>query len=63
MIDYPSQPTYWIIACDGRRLSGVTLPDQTTSAGPQWSLLFQTADEAEWAAECERLGLGGSSPE
>jgi hypothetical protein len=58
MIEYPSQPTYWIVAADGRHLAGVTLPEQVTSAGPQWSLLLQTTDEAEWQAECDRLGIG-----
>jgi hypothetical protein len=57
MIEHPAEPTYWIISSEHRTLAGVTLPDQVTSAGPQWTLLLQTTDEAEWLAECERLGI------
>ena len=57
MIEYPTEPTYWIITAGETPLAGVTLPGQVTTAGPQWTLLLQTTDEAEWRAECERLGL------
>lgn len=57
MIEYPLEPTYWIISSEYGTASGVTMPDQVTSAGPQWTLLLKTTDEAEWLAECEQLGI------
>jgi hypothetical protein len=56
-IDHPEQTTYWILACDGQHLSGVTLPTQATAAGPMWDVLLQTTDNAAWEAERLRLGI------
>ena len=60
MIDHPAQPAYWIITNGESPVAGVTMPDQVTTAGPQWALLLKTTDEAEWQAEWERLGIGRS---
>lgn len=57
MIEYPAEPTYWIITAGGPPIAGVTMPDEVTSAGPQWNLVLQTVNKAEWQAECDRLGI------
>ena len=57
MIEYPAEPTYWIITAGGPPVAGVTMPNEVTSAGPQWTVIVQTIDRDEWQAECERLGL------
>jgi hypothetical protein len=56
-IAYPAEPTYWIASCDSGPAAGKTKPQQVTTFGPQWGILLQTTDEAEWLAECERLGI------
>jgi hypothetical protein len=61
-IDYPDPPMFWIISA-GTPVAGVTGTDQVTTAGPSWEVLLQTTDEAEWLAECERLGIGGEPVE
>jgi uncharacterized protein (DUF983 family) len=55
-IQYPDPPVFWIISA-GIPVAGLTMTDQTTTAGPSWEVLLQTTDEAEWRAECERLGI------
>lgn len=62
-IEYPAEPTYWIITAGIAPVAGVTMPDQVTTAGPSWTVLLQTTDEAAWQAECERLGIGGEPVE
>jgi hypothetical protein len=57
-IAYPAEPTYWIVTV-GLPIAGVTLPEQVTTFGPDWSLLLQTVDETEWLEACAELGIGG----
>lgn len=56
-IEYPAEPTYWIITAGVAPVAGVTMPDQVTTAGTGWTVLIQTTDEPTWMAECDRLGI------
>jgi hypothetical protein len=53
----PADQTYWIATAGVSPVAGKTTPDQVTTFGPSWEILLQTTDEAEWLAECERLGI------
>jgi hypothetical protein len=59
-IEYPDTPTYWILTAGLPPVAGVTMPDQVTTAGPNWTVLMQTTDEAAWLAECDRMGIRAS---
>jgi hypothetical protein len=61
-LTHPAVQTYWIITAGFFPVAGTTAPEQVTTFGPGWSLLLQTADEAEWLAECARLGIGEPQP-
>ena len=56
-IHFPSVTTYWIASSGDLPLAGQTEPTQLTTFGQGWEILLQTTDEAEWLAECERLGI------
>jgi hypothetical protein len=62
-ITYPAATTYWIISSGDIAAAGQTEPTQMTTVGEGREVLLQTVDEAEWRAECERLGIGGEPAE
>jgi hypothetical protein len=53
----PAQTTYWIATAGLAPVAGMTEPAMVTTFGTGWTVLLQTTDEAEWRAECERLGI------
>jgi hypothetical protein len=57
-IAYPAATTYWIISSGDIAAAGQTEPMQVTTVGEGREVLLQTTNEAEWRAECERLGIG-----